>query len=105
MPPASSTSRGRVWLVLLVAGLLVPQCLTGLPRESWIPELGRPLICSGDEPHYLVIIHSFLEDGDFDLANNYANVNAGGIQAGRWQRHWRTLDHHTQFFVGKRSLI
>jgi hypothetical protein len=27
---------------------------------------------SGDEPHYLLIGHSLLKDGDFDLANNYA---------------------------------
>ena len=27
---------------------------------------------SGDEPHYLLIAHSLLEDGDFDLSNNYA---------------------------------
>jgi len=26
---------------------------------------------SGDEPHYLLIDHSLLHDGDFDLANNY----------------------------------
>jgi len=28
---------------------------------------------SGDEPHYLLITHSLLTDGDFDLSNNYAN--------------------------------
>lgn len=28
---------------------------------------------SGDEPHYLLISHSVLNDGDFDLSNNYAN--------------------------------
>jgi hypothetical protein len=28
---------------------------------------------SGDEPHYLLISHSLLKDGDFDLSNNYAN--------------------------------
>ena len=27
---------------------------------------------SGDEPHYLLISHSVLKDGDFDLSNNYA---------------------------------
>lgn len=27
---------------------------------------------SGDEPHYLLITHSLLTDGDFDLSNNYA---------------------------------
>jgi hypothetical protein len=28
---------------------------------------------SGDEPHYLLISHSLLNDGDFDLSNNYSN--------------------------------
>lgn len=28
---------------------------------------------SGDEPHYLMITHSLVADGDLDLANNYAN--------------------------------
>lgn len=27
---------------------------------------------AGDEPHYLLIAHSLLKDGDFDLKNNYA---------------------------------
>jgi len=27
---------------------------------------------AGDEPHYLIITQSLLEDGDFDLTNNYA---------------------------------
>lgn len=28
---------------------------------------------SGDEPHYLLITHSLLQDGDFNLSNNYTN--------------------------------
>jgi hypothetical protein len=28
---------------------------------------------AGDEPHYLLISHSLLHDGDVDLSNNYAN--------------------------------
>ena len=28
---------------------------------------------SGDEPHYLLITHSLLKDGDFKVANNYVN--------------------------------
>ncbi len=28
---------------------------------------------SGDQVHYLLISHSLIEDGDFDLSNNYAN--------------------------------
>jgi hypothetical protein len=34
--------------------------------------LSKGITFSGDEPHYLMITHSLLHDGDFDLANNYA---------------------------------
>jgi hypothetical protein len=34
--------------------------------------LAKGITFSGDEPHYLMITHSLLHDGDFDLANNYA---------------------------------
>jgi hypothetical protein len=34
---------------------------------------------SGDEPHYLLIGHSLLKDGDFDLANNYARRDYAGF--------------------------
>jgi hypothetical protein len=32
---------------------------------------------AGDEPHYLLISHSLLRDGDLDLANNYSNRDYG----------------------------
>jgi hypothetical protein len=34
---------------------------------------------SGDEPHYLLISHSLLRDGDFDLANNYEDRDYAGF--------------------------
>jgi len=34
---------------------------------------------SGDEPHYLMICHSLLKDGDFDLANNYDKRDYAGF--------------------------
>jgi hypothetical protein len=33
----------------------------------------RGISFGGDEPHYLLVAHSLLKDGDLDLANNYAN--------------------------------
>ncbi len=33
--------------------------------------LGKGVGFSGDEPHYLLMTHSLLHDGDLDLANNY----------------------------------
>jgi hypothetical protein len=35
--------------------------------------LSEGITLSGDEPHYLIISQSLLQDGDFDLSNNYAN--------------------------------
>jgi hypothetical protein len=34
---------------------------------------------SGDEPHYLLICHSLLKDGDFDLTNNYEQRDYAGF--------------------------
>jgi len=34
--------------------------------------MSKGISFSGDEPHYLLITRSLLKDGDFDLANNYA---------------------------------
>lgn len=34
--------------------------------------LTEGITLSGDEPHYVIISQSLLEDGDFDLSNNYA---------------------------------
>ncbi|MGD9344242.1 MAG: hypothetical protein PVH84_00150 [Candidatus Aminicenantes bacterium] len=34
---------------------------------------------SGDEPHYLLISHSVIKDGDFDLSDNYANMDYSTI--------------------------
>lgn len=39
---------------------------------------------TGDEPHYLMIAHSLVFDGDFDLANNYADP-ANLVADGRLQ--------------------
>lgn len=33
--------------------------------------LALPRVLSGDSPHYLVGVNSLIEDGDFDLTNNY----------------------------------
>ncbi len=52
-----------------------------------------PTVLSGDEPHYLVILNSLLEDGDLDLANNYLRARSGDWDAGFWFRNY-PLDLH-----------
>lgn len=43
--------------------------------------LGEGVGFSGDEPHYLLMTHSLLHDGDLDLANNYRDKDYNGYMA------------------------
>ncbi len=89
--------------VMMLCGtlLLLPQALSKSPTGNRI-QFGLPRVLSGDEPHYLLMINSLLEDGDLDLYNNYKAVHGGSAQAG--QRFAGTpLDHQTYWYVnGKR---
>ncbi|HVC92227.1 MAG TPA: hypothetical protein VND64_00985 [Pirellulales bacterium] len=62
-----------------------------------------PHVWLGDEPHYLVMVNSLLNDGDLELSNNYAAANAGALDAGR-RFAGRPLDHHTKWYVGERFI-
>lgn len=42
-------------------------------------QVSKGVTFSGDEPHYLIISHSLLHDGDFDLANNYEQRDYAGF--------------------------
>lgn len=87
----------------VVAVLLFIPHLFG-SRESPGPyRFGVPRISSGDEPHYLVFIHSLVDDGDLSLANNYANVHRGSEDAGLLFR-GSALNHHSIWFVGDRRV-
>ncbi|MDH7511355.1 MAG: hypothetical protein QHH14_00205 [Clostridiales bacterium] len=55
----------RKLVILFFASLLIFGAGTLLFISSGITP-------AGDEPHYLLITHSLLQDKDFDLANNYA---------------------------------
>ncbi|MFB3904946.1 MAG: hypothetical protein ACE15E_15955 [Acidobacteriota bacterium] len=93
------------WPVIVAAfyGLSLPlQMSIAESQLSGLPHIGferaavaPPLVLSGDCPHYLVIINSLIEDGDFDLANNYRKAAAGGWQAGARFR-GVALDHHCE---------
>ena len=53
-----------------LAGLFVASLI--LFNAGSLIMISRGVTFSGDEPHYLLISHSLLHDGDFDLADNYA---------------------------------
>ncbi|HEY2933668.1 MAG TPA: hypothetical protein VGK99_18175 [Acidobacteriota bacterium] len=55
--------------------------------------LHYPTVLTGDEPHYLVILNSLIEDFDLDLSNNYRQARAGDWDAGFWFRNF-DLDLH-----------
>ena len=57
--------------------------MRGLPSLRWNQfALGPPRALSGDSPHYLVAVSSLVEDGDFDLRNNYDQALRGDWDAG-----------------------
>ncbi|MEI9942355.1 MAG: hypothetical protein WDO69_34490 [Pseudomonadota bacterium] len=69
----------RLFLTLLTLALALP---LGLSRAHDVPFLGLPLVTSGDEPHYLVMIQSLVNDHDLDLSNNYDRARQGSPEIG-----------------------
>ena len=64
-----------MWTLLLwgvAALLLAPLCVSGPVPGAGTPlsYFVKPMVHSGDEPHYLVLINSVVRDGDIDVANN-----------------------------------
>jgi len=62
----SSLSLKNKLVILFVLALIIYNAGSAL-MVSEVPTF------SGDEPHYLLISHSLLNDGDFDLSNNYSD--------------------------------
>ena len=68
--------------------------MEGTPSLRWGKiAVGLPRALSGDSPHYLVAVHSLIEDGDFDLKNNYDQALGGDWDAGSRFR-GRRIDRH-----------
>jgi hypothetical protein len=92
----------RFFLLILSLLLFLPHYFAApWVRTNW--HLGLPRVITGDEPHYLLLINSLLEDGDLDMKNNYASSRAGSLQAGEY---WsgKNLDHHTVWYDGDRRV-
>lgn len=56
------------WPVLICALVIAMQLLL-------LPFVARTWRATGDEPHYLLAAHSLVSDWDFDLANNYDQLD------------------------------
>ena len=68
--------------------------MRGLPSLRWGQfAVGLPRVLSGDSPHYLVAVNSLVEDGDFDLRNNYDQALGGDWDAG-WRFRRVEIDRH-----------
>jgi len=84
-------------LACLVVLLLWPQLFAAEP--GWAKKhLGWARVLTGDEPHYLVLVNSILNDGDLDLKNNYESVLEGSQQAGA-RFAFSNLDHHVSYYI------
>ncbi len=93
--------KNAAFCTILTALLMAPHLFTGTPAWPY-PVFGPARVLSDDEPHYLLLINSFLEGHGFNLADDYAAVHAGGQQAGEFYSGWRTLDHHTILLIDGR---
>lgn len=100
---ARERRRNQGWLACIILLLALPHAFAS-PLLGLGPfHLGPPLVTTGDEPHYLILINSLLEDGDIDVRNNYESVYLGSLQAGMtWSR--QPLDHHTVWYEGDRRI-
>jgi len=84
----------RLFWTLLCVALSLPLFLS---RAHDVPFLGLPLVTSGDEPHYLVMVHSLISDHDLDLSNNYDQARRGSIEVSVG-RAGAPLDHQVAWY-------
>ncbi len=99
-PPGAR--RELPFLLSIALLLAVPLCFR--PSPNGRAEVGAPLVYSGDEPHYLVMLNSVLDDGDLDLRNQYVAAERGGPQMGEAFRGTK-LDHHVTYWVGGERVV
>lgn len=93
--------RRTFWLIVpvyllatLVHGPIGPDELEGVPHVRLGPfVLARPMVLSGDSPHYLAAVNSLIEDWDFDLKNNHDRAKNGSLDMGVRFR-GRSVDRH-----------
>lgn len=104
----------RWWLPVIAAVFVLSSLITGpLPEEAaaegWFRQVGpifvgRPVVTSGDSPHYLTLVNSLIEDRDFDLSNNFRQSEAGDWDAGtRWRG--QSIDRHVDVDRQGRELL
>ena len=87
----------RSFLWVLGVALALPLFLSRSHDRAFI---GLPLVTSGDEPHYLAMLHSLVSDHDLDLSNNYDQARLGSVEAGvGWAG--AAIDHQVAWYDSK----
>ena len=84
----------RLFLWLLGVAVSLPLFLS---RAHDVPFLGLPLVTSGDEPHYLAMLHSLVNDHDLDVSNNYDRARRGSVEIGAG-RVGAAIDHQVAWY-------
>jgi hypothetical protein len=84
-------------LVFVALALLIARTNELILGRDWRLRPASSQVISGDEPHYLLVIHSLLFDRDLQLKDDYVRIARGGLAAGRHFRGF-PLDHHTLVF-------
>jgi hypothetical protein len=79
-------------LPFLIGALFIPLFFHG-------PRLGMPYVKGGDEPHYLAMINSLINDGNLDLRNVYESARKGSWQIGK-KFAGQAIDPHVIWNVG-----
>ncbi len=98
LPDVETPYFRRLFSILIVILLLAPLSVSGpIVNANSFVSVTWPRVHSGDEPHYLVLIHSVVNDGDLDVKNNYFNVHRGRGDAGVKFAGW-PLDHHVTWY-------
>lgn len=74
--PANSISERKLGIILfmIVLALYVFFTLRMVPLNA--PKDRRYYLLTGDEPHYLLVIHSLAFDRDFNMHNNYVEAHS-----------------------------
>jgi hypothetical protein len=87
----------RVFRWVLGIALALPLFLSRGPNGAIS---GLPLVTSGDEPHYLLMLHSLVGDHDLDLSNNYDRARQGSVEVGAG-RIGVGIDHQVAWYDSK----
>lgn len=87
------------WILIAVAAIILSAQHTYTPGR-----VSFARVCSGDEPHYLLLLNGFVADLNLDLSDEYQAVHAGGLQAGDTHA-GSPVAHHTVMLIDGKARL